>query len=258
MQLMLLEKQNKKRLDIARGNGAADLNLSMQLVPQQQMQIKQQHPPKASPAPSPVQNNKPSPITAAGKAKKALAPKRNRKPSATANTSTPQGTGADLGPALSNGRPAGGVTKKEYSTPLTPAAETDNKKKRKGSSGESPKKQGKVASNAKKEKTTPKPKKEDTKPNGEVADLEEDKLDSEGAKMAPPSAAYFPGTLGGTDKMISVDILGGDSSDGNFFNTNNGIDDFDFSFFEGNDGGLSDSITAFSWNNPIEGRDRSS
>lgn len=247
MQLMLLEKQNKKRLDIARGNGAADLNLSMQLAPQQQqMQIKQQHPPKASPAPSPVQNNKPSPVTTAAKAKKATAAKRSRKPSAAAN-STPSS-------AADNGRP--GTAKKEYSTPLTPAAETDNKKKRKGSGGDSPKKQSKTSA-AKKEKATPKPKKEEPKPTHEVAEVEEEKLDFDG-KMAPPSSAgFFPGTLGGNDKMMSVDILGGDSTDGNFFSSNNGIDEFDFSFFEGNDGGLSDSITAFSWNNPIEGADRS-
>lgn len=256
MQLMLLEKQNKRRLDIARNNGAADLNLSMQLVQQPQIQNKlQQHPPKASPAPSPVQNSKLSPVITVSKAKKAPAAKKSRKPSVAATHTTPLNTGVEANLALSNGRPAGGVSKKEYSTPLTPAAEVDSsKKKRKSSGGDSPKKQIKANAAVKKEKPAPKPKKEEAKSNGEASDFGDDRLDAEGNKMPPPNSAYFTASLGNNDKMISVDILGGDSVDGNFFAANSGMDDFDFSFLEGGDNSLNDTM-GFAWNNPIEGGD---
>lgn len=248
MQLMLLEKQNKKRLDIARGNGATDMNLAMQLSQQLQMQIKQQHPPKASPAPSPVQNNKPSPENNGAKSKKAPAAKRSRKSSVANPGSTPQNT-FDVNQTHPNGRPAAGVPKKEYTTPLTPAAEVDsNKKKRKSTSGDSPKKQQKGTAAVKKEKQAPKAKKEENNNNGDVDIFDSGKLETDEDKMPPPSAGYFPGTLGANEKMITVDMLSGDASDGTFF----AGDDFEFPFFDGSDG-MGDSMPTFGWNNPIEG-----
>lgn len=253
MQLMLLEKQNKKRLDIARGNGTTDMNLALQLG--QQMQIKQQHPPKASPAPSPVQNNKPSPGANGAKAKKPPVAKRSRKSSIATSGSTPLNT-SDANQMPPNGRPSGVAAKKEYVTPLTPAADVDSsKKKRKSTSGDSPKKQQKGATAAKKEKPASKVKKEESKANGEIDTFEEAKLETDGEKMPPPAAAFFPGTVGANDKMMSVDILGADSADGNYFATSSGMDDFDFSFFDGGDG-IGDTIPNFGWNNAIEGADR--
>lgn len=255
MQLMLLEKQNKKRLDIARGNGTADMNLALQPGQQLQMQIKQQHPPKASPAPSPVQNNKPSPGNNGAKAKKAPAAKRSRKSSIATSGSTPLSI-SDTNQMPPNGRPSGVAAKKEYTTPLTPAAEVDpSKKKRKSTSGESPKKLQKGATPAKKEKPASKVKKEESKANGEIDTFDDAKLETDGEKMPPPAAGYFPGTVGANDKMMSVDILGAESTDGNYFATSSGMDDFDFSFLDGGDG-IGDTITNFGWNNAIEGADR--
>lgn len=217
MQLMLLEKQNKKRLDIARNNGSDGAI---------------QGPPKASPAPSPVLNNK----TLPGKGKKPTA-RRNRKASTTLDATT------------TTGGSAGGVLKKEYTTPLTPAAEVETKRKRKSTSApDSPKK-------AKGKKDTKK--KKDDK---DLSDGDEGKRGETNStdKMPPPSAAYFSSTIA-NDKMVTVDILGG-GAETNFFSSggNSSIDDIDFDFnlfLDSGDNGLTETIGGFNWGNLIEGAD---
>lgn len=253
MQLMLLEKQNKKRLDIAR-SGTADVNLNMQQI-QQPLQMGLQHQAKASPAPSPSSNNKFSPVNATAKPKKAAPVKRGRKSSNVG--STPQSAGPENGAAGSNGRTTGGPMKKEQTTPITQAAEVDNKKKRKSTTGDSPKKLSKNTNANNKEKSTPKLKREEA-PKADNDGLEfvdqknADTSDSD--KMPPPSTSYFLSSLS-NDKM-TVDILGGGNGDANFFNPSggSGIDDMDFNFLflEGGDNGLNDTI-GFNWGNPIEG-----
>ncbi|EGW30490.1 uncharacterized protein SPAPADRAFT_52570 [Spathaspora passalidarum NRRL Y-27907] len=118
-QLLLLEKQNSKRLESARQ-------------------------PDTVPTPQAQQPGK-SPNM--GKKKKEPAVKRGRKGSVTQQTTTPavsqpNSAGNNLGGSVNN-TPT--ITKKEYSIPLTPVSEPNdaNKRKRKNSTGgnDSPKKQ---------------------------------------------------------------------------------------------------------------------
>lgn len=215
MQLMLLEKQNKKRLDIAR-NGSAELQL---------MEHK-------SPGASPGLNTKPLPVITAAKVKKYVAAKRGRKPST--NGVTPQ--------ASDDSR---GTLKKEYTTPLTPATDNEpNKKKRKN--GESPKKEKPVA---KKDKLPPK--KKDLFKAEDNAEFSEERADE--------GTDYFHASLADGDKMMAVDILGGNGQgENNFFSSggNSSIDDIEFDFrlfLDGGDNGLNENMNGFNWGNPIEG-----
>lgn len=238
MQLMLLEKQNKKRLDIARLNGTID-NPPQQMLPAMQMNNQMQM--RNSPVSSPHPNNKPSPVANSAKVKKEPA-KRGRKSSVTMNNmGTPLSNGSDNNG--SNGRAA---NKKENTTPPTPITELEpGKKKRKA---ESPKK----AKPAPAKKAMAKPKKSDDR-----AEEDEDKnLDIGPSAMGPPDSLYPP-SMG--EKILSSGILGsGGSHEANFFNSggNSSIDDIDFDFnlfLEGGDGGLNDGITGLGWGNPIEG-----
>lgn len=258
MQLMMLEKQNKKRLDIARNTGGQEMNGMPVQLPLGGMQMENQAPPKASPAPSPHLNSNPSPMSGAAKPKKAQPGKKGRKPNSGANgaasvTATPNQAN---GVVPQNG-------KKDSITPLTPAAETDitSKKKRKSSTAKSPAKKPATVKEVKEEG----PKKEsDDKFDPEI--MEAGSLDKkpefpDDNSSSQPSSMYFQ-SLGGNDKMISVDILGGSGNgDGShLFNSggNSGMVDIDFEFnnlLDSGDGGLNDSITGFNWGNPIEGSD---
>lgn len=277
MQLMLLEKQNKKRLDIARNNGGGDMALLNALnagmlpphAQQQGMQPgaqppQQQVPPKASPAPSPVINNKLSPSSSAGNKRKKEPPaKRGRKPSAAstnangANVAMTPGSSApgSINANASNHATPGSVNAnalKKESSPLTPAAEVDTlKRKRKNGAGsDSPKKQAITKSAAaKKEKSI----KEVDEANG--------KKEEDPSSMPPPSSFNSVGLLG---QIFPVEILGNNpSGDQNFFGggnpSNGGLDDIDFDFNlfldGGADNGLNDSIGGFNWGNvdTIEG-----
>lgn len=271
MQLMMLEKQNKKRLDIARNTGGGDLGImpQMQQLPPGGATVLMENlaPPKASPAPSPNLHNKASPMSGgAGKAKKTQPGKKGRKPSAINTTGAGSNGSSSVANTPGSTSGIGGGVKKENVTPLTPAAEVDmsNKKKRKSLAAKSPAK--KVA--------TGKDKNDESGPAKKELDddrFDPDIMDASGLDKKPdftdddtrgqPSSMYFQ-SLGGNDKMISVDILGGSGGgDGsNLFNTggNSGIDDIDFEFnnlLDGGDGGLNDSITGFNWGNPIEGSD---
>lgn len=257
MQLMLLEKQNKKRLDIARVTGGTDGNGIQMSIPVGQ-------PPhmKASPVPSPSLNTKSSPNpNSLASTKKPV--KRNRKLSASSNAASPHTSAPSDGPNNgSNSRAASNAPKKEYVSPLTPAAESDSKKKRKNTGGEATtKKAAKPA--VKKEKATPKLKKAVEKGDAETNDSTEKKLDSsDSSKMPPPppGGSFYQNI--GNEKVMNVDILGsgGNPSEGNFFGTggNSSIDDVDFGFnlfLDGGDVGLNDDLTGFNWGNPIEGND---
>lgn len=283
MQLMLLEKQNKKRLDIARSNGGTDISLLNALnasmlpphVQQQGMQPnsqppQQQVPAKSSPAPSPVINNKLSPSSSAGNKRKKEPPaKRGRKPSAasvnangsnvamTPGSSAPGSINNTSSNASNHPTPgsintnAPGLIKKDNS-PLTPNAEVDSlKRKRKNAAGsDSPKKQAITKSaGAKKEKS--------------IKEVDESsvKKEDDPSKMPPPSAFNSVGQSG---QIFPVEILGGNpSGDQNFFGgsnpSNGGLDDIDFDFNlfldGGADNGLNDSISGFNWGNvdTIEG-----
>lgn len=153
MQLMLLEKQNKKRLDIARNNGNENGQQQPTMLPPQSNQpttntTNSNHntpalPPKPSPAPSPIIGNKPSPSGSnGGKRKKDAPAKRGRKPSATNTNSSSNSTHTT--PITAPAPAPNTLLKKEYNVPLTPASEIDNsasKRKRKLTGNESPKKQ---------------------------------------------------------------------------------------------------------------------
>lgn len=254
MQLMLLEKQNKKRLDIARNSSAGDLNSMPQMQQVQQdggmmQQGLQNAPPKASPAPSPVLNNKNLPST---KSKKATTAKKATKASAAAAAS-----GASARSSMSGG------VKRENITPLTPAADSDfTNKKRKGSTSDSPAKKASSKAGVKKEEEKSKKKSEEKSDSQLIEGIDLDKKpDGQDEDKFQPSSAYFHASLGGNDKMVSVDILGGATNgDNNFFNSavTSGMDDVDFefnNFLDSADAGLNDSITGFNWGNPIEGGD---
>lgn len=156
MQLMLLEKQNKKRLDIARNNGGENPQQQPMLPPQTNQPMANPNnnggsnnhtpdlPSKPSPAPSPIIANKPSPSGAnGGKRKKDAPAKRGRKPSST-NTNSSSNS-SHTTPITAPAPAPNPLLKKEYNAPLTPASEIDNtasKRKRKLTGNESPKKQG--------------------------------------------------------------------------------------------------------------------
>lgn len=219
MQLMLLEKQNKKRLDIARFNVGGEATMA---------QAGLEAPKQSSPAPSPHPTSRASPGTAAPKQKRALAAKRTRKPSA--NGSTPQSAGTD-----NSINPRAGTKKKAAS----PELEVAKKRKK---SPESPKK-GVKTPTLKKEK----PKKED-KPD-------ERRQSTEG-KMPPPNAFYSQPLA---ERVSTDILGNGGSGDGvNFFTSggNSSIDDIDFDFnlfLDGGDEGMSGGLSGFSWGNPVEG-----
>lgn len=249
MQLMLLEKQNKKRLDIAR-NGNVDGSAVLQMNQPVHME---QHLAKVSPAPSPTLNTKPLPVTNTTKPKKAPA-KRNTK--ANANGVTPQSSGTDSTDASNTHSNAS--LKKEYATPLTPTTDPEtNRKKRKGSNVDSPKKQHKsAATGAKKDKAPPKSKKDNFKNEGNG-----DKHDPSAQAAVDGPNDYFHTAVPDGDKMISVDILGANGQgETNFFSSggNSSIDDIDFDFrlfLDGGDNALNESMNGFNWGNPIEGED---
>lgn len=246
MQLMLLEKQNKKRLDIARRDSGSDINIQQPQPPQPPLppQVQQQQqqpsgsaqttpamPSKPSPAPSPIISNKSSP---GGRKKKETASKRGRKPS---NASTTNNQTPISNPSQSN-ISGNTMLKKENNTPLTPALENDNngnlaaKRKRKNNTGkDSPKKQAiaKTPSNfvappptnntpidnnkSKKKKTgkeTPKLKNEEdpTLSAGSTDHGINLPSSSENSNMPPPSSALnFQTTVSQNDQMFP-DILG--------------------------------------------------
>lgn len=254
MQLMLLEKQNKKRLEIARLSGNGDgTGVTAQLPPSQQ-QI------KALPIPSPSLNNKASPNPNTLNSTKKVA-KRNRKTSSASAVASPLTLNNSESAGNGSSGP-GSMPKKEFTTPLTPAAESDSsKKKRKSTANDTASKKAAKAP-VKKEKATPKikkavPKSETEQPPSETNDKKSESSDS--SKMPPPGGSFYQ-TIS-SDKMIGLDILGGGTnSDGNFFGAggSSSIDDVDFDFnlfLDGGDVGLNDGLTGFNWGNPIEGGD---
>jgi hypothetical protein len=248
MQLMLLEKQNKKRLDFARNNGNPDANLGFGGLPpnQQPMGNQQIQPPQVpnltgmgqspqnlqKPSPntannSPHNTNKPSPSLGNGKKKKDQGSKRSRK-SSVANgpvSASQNSTQAANTPSL---------LKKEYTTPLTPASEPSadaNKRKRKNSvSAESPKKQTKASGQG-------------TKIDKPISENPETKEET----LAPSFNEPIP-----KDQIFNVDILGNGGTDTqNYFGNTTGDIDFDFNqFLDSNaDATLGDGINGFNWGN---------
>lgn len=262
MQLMLLEKQNKKRLDIARNNGTADPNGLMapnsgMMQPQAQLQQgnSQTQALNASPAAvinSPVVNNKPSPTTnnstAASKRKKDAPLKRGRKSSATSipAAKTPNvnsGATSATSNNPTNNNNGGTAFKKDYSAPLTPASESANdaiskRKRRNTSTAESPNKQTVTKNSASKEKPIP----------------EEPSKDKKNEDVLPStSSASFQDQP--SDQIFSVEILGGNNNnDNHLFGApinNGGLDDIDFDFNQFLDGSgdnsLNDGMNGFNW-----------
>lgn len=268
MQLMLLEKQNKKRLDIARNSGSSDPNtlatLTAGMLPPNQQQVQQlqmlqqsqqaqqqnqqnqppqnpirtptSNPSKPSPAtmtgPSPVIGNKPSP--GGTKKRKESTAKRGRKPSVSSqNNTTP-----------SNSATTPSHLKKGFSTPLTPTSETPNdttgaanKRKRKGSGvNESPKKLAANKATIKKESDVIEEEKEEKK---------QDDLD---AMVAPDVASNFQEI--GQDQLFSMQTLDSGNGDGHLFGNglnSNGLDEIDFDFNLFLDGNVNDGINTFNW-----------
>lgn len=249
MQLMLLEKQNKKRLDIARDGGANEQNSSFlgtgMLPPQgqQNAQLGPQHPQisqKLSPATasnSPVINSKSSPNTV-GKKKKEPPAKRGRKAS-TSNASS--GGNPNINTAVTN---TPSLLKKEYNTPLTPTSESANESKRKNvSTGDSPKK---LPKNSKKEKTI----KEES---SSTFSTNNKKVDDD---LAPPSiTSAFNDAITSNEHAFPVEIISNSAEPQGYFGTGAqpSLDDIDFDFnqfLDGNgDSGLNDGIGGFSWGN---------
>ncbi|KAM9918133.1 hypothetical protein OXX80_013054 [Metschnikowia pulcherrima] len=243
MQLMVLERQNKKRLDIARSNGTTESPVAMQQV-QQPMHMNQ-----GPPAQSPHMSNHASPGGVAKPKRESV--KKGKQP-ASNNAMTPKSAGTETG-AL-NGR-ASTQTKREREAPLTPAADTEGtKKKKKLSGGDSPKKPAK-STGAKREKATPKIKAAD-EPGAEIENG--DVGDSMNGKMPPPSGPFFQPTLGSVEIIAGSEAGASGNGEVNFFNPggNSSIDDIDFdfnSFLDGGDEGLNDGLSGFNWGNPIEG-----
>lgn len=256
MQLMLLEKQNKKRLDIARltGNGDAAVGQIIQM-PSGTAQLKN------SPIPSPGTNNKASPNPSSlNSAKKAV--KRGRKTSFSSNAVSPLTTAsAEASTSSLNGRSTGIGPKKDIPAPLTPAAESEGGKKKRKNTGTDTTTKKSAKPTIKKEKPAPKTKKSSTvKNDADASDNNKTKPDSaDSAKMPPPGGSFYQ-TIS-SEKTMSVDILSsGNSGEGVFLGTggNSTIDDVDFDFnlfLDGGDVGLNDGLTGFNWGNPIEGAD---
>lgn len=235
VQLMLLEKQNKKRLEKARLNGFSD----------SQMPSAGGQQPKISPIPSPIPKASPNPAAAlAGKKGK-----RGLKQSVSSEGISPS-TAETEGSGSSNGRT--GAVKKECAVPPTPAAEGEPQKKKRKNNSELTKKATKP--DVKKEKLTPKLKKAAIS-KSEPDAKESYKRGMESRMPTPGGSLYQPI---GNEKMINVDILGSGSGEGMFFGTGASLNiddvDFDFNLFlDSGDVGLNDSLTGFAWGDPIEG-----
>jgi hypothetical protein len=255
MQLMLLEKQNKKRLDIARNNGNPDANLGFggmppnhgqQPIGNQQLQPHQvpnatgmgqspQNPQKPSPNTannSPHITNKPSP-SLGGKKKKEQVSKRSRKSSVAGAPVSASQNGAQTVNTPS-------LLKKDYTTPLTPASEPSadvNKRKRKNSvAAESPKKHANSAGKL--------------KAGGQGTKI--DKPISENPETKEETLAPSFNEPISKDQIFNVEILGNGGTDTqNYFGNTTGDIDFDFNqFLDGNtDATLGDSINGFNWGN---------
>lgn len=261
MQLMLLEKQNKKRLDIARNNGTADPNGLMALNPgvmppqaqlQQHANSQNQNASPAAIVNSPVVNSRPSPTAnnaaAVAKRKKDPPAKRGRKPSATSVPTNLKAANANssAASATSNNPPNnsnnGPVFKKEYSAPLTPASESANdavskRKRRNTSTTESPNKQSVTKNIASKEKPIP----------------EEPSKDKKNDDILPAASSSFQDQP--NDQIFPVEILGGNNNNDNHLfgapMNNGGLDDIDFDFNQFLDGSgdnsLNDGMNGFNW-----------
>lgn len=238
MQLMLLEKQNKKRLDIARNNGTTDFSLvsmsnnvnNMNMLPPNTGNSGPQQKPSpgiSGGSGSPSITKAPSPGSNGAKKKKERPVKRGRKPSTSGASQD-----AALGPNLSTN------LKKEYTTPLTPSSEAPNEPatKKKKKAADSPKKQPAASTNAK-----------------------GDKKDKESGTFNGSQQPNFEG--GSNDQMFP--ILGGSSNNDNQMfgagSNGGGLDDIDFDFNLFLDGGadanMHDGIGGFNWGNvdAIEG-----
>ena len=238
MQLMLLEKQNKKRLDIARNNGTTDFSLvsmsnnvnNMNMLPPNTGNSGPQQKPSpgiSGGSGSPSITKAPSPGSNGAKKKKERPVKRGRKPSTFGASQD-----AALGPNLSTN------LKKEYTTPLTPSSEAPNEPatKKKKKAADSPKKQPAASTNAK-----------------------GDKKDKESGTFNGSQQPNFEG--GSNDQMFP--ILGGSSNNDNQMfgagSNGGGLDDIDFDFNLFLDGGadanMHDGIGGFNWGNvdAIEG-----
>ncbi|CUM65644.1 uncharacterized protein PRCAT00003292001 [Priceomyces carsonii] len=238
MQLMLLEKQNKKRLDIARktsGDQPGSLDSGMFPPHTQQIQLKQS---PAAISNSPIINSKPSPSILNNKKKKEPPAKRGRKVSGAGNTLN----------GLNNVQANNQGLQMEYSTPLTPASETTSdplsKRKRKNASlTESPKKQANKGSNT------------------HSAGKKEQAIKEEPAKLGGGDSLGTSSTMttlpdSNGDNIFQVEILGGSNSESSTFfgpngQPNTGLDEIDFDFnqfLEGNgEPALSEGMSGFNW-----------
>jgi hypothetical protein len=233
MQLMLLEKQNKKRLDIARNNGNGD---AANMLPPGQV--------KASPhANSPVINNKPSPGATAAK-RKAPAARKKKASVAAGGDGDEYGSDKVVKPKV-EADTAAARGFKDDSVPLTPVSETpiDSKRKRDaGKNSESPKRA--ATKKAAKEKD-PKDKTEDDA----AFDANDDAFPGQGMHGSFATSAPFPDLLDPTQEpLIPVDVTDGAHADTALFGSaSNGLD-FDFNLFL--DGGPdNDGIASFTWGN---------
>lgn len=253
MQLILMEKQNKMRLEMTRLNGSIDGSSQItQMSAASPQQI------KSSPIPSPRLSSKPSPNSIAHGSNRKIV-KWSRKQSISSTGASPPTTSGTEGPgSTNNGRSTGAAPKKEFTTPLTPAAESEViKKKRKGSSIYVSNKKA-VKAPPKKEKPTTKFKKTTFKGDVELLEGEKKFEPSDSAKMPPPGELFYQNH---NDKMVNPDFIGANGNpDGNFFGTGSNLSiddvDFDFSMFlDDGDVVLNDGLTGFNWTNPIEGGD---
>lgn len=268
MQLMLLEKQNKKRLDIAKNNGMeAQISINSSMLPPGQLQSdmrSQQNLQRGSPTTimnSPVTNTEPSPNLAK---KKDFAPKKSRKSSynntnANSNGSNKANAASNLNSIPSNvANGSANATnsngsiidskqfKKEYSTPLTPNSEANEgtgKRKRKNTHNqESPNKSLPKTSardrNMPNENQSLKAADKDTVPD----QLNEGIHDS----IVPSNLLLFP-------SEILYNNSNGKSEQLNFLDSSNRatLDEVEFDFNQfldaGNVNGLPDSISNYNW-----------
>lgn len=248
MQLMLLEQQNKKRLDIARNNGNTDPNgiisMSSGMLPPQQPQQPNQPVQKGSSSnvSSPVINNKPgNPSLNTNKRKKEPPNKCGRKPSTVGNLNNgvvPGSSNNSIGSGPVNG---GNVS---YSTPLTPASEAPNETKRKRKSVVSVESPNKQPSNRLSSAG---------KDNVIQEEPHNDKKEDANTHLNVPET-----TTQHNEKGFAVEILGNNHNENpSYFDSGNpnigGLDDIDFDFNQFLDGTsehpLNDSIGGFNWGN---------
>lgn len=231
MQLMLLEKQNKKRLDIARNSGNGDAAMP----PPGQV--------KASPhANSPVINNKPSPGAAAAKRKAPATRKKKASVAGVGDGDEFSGDKAVKPKAEADAAAARGF--KDDSVPLTPVSETpiDSKRKRDaGKTSESPKRAAKKAAKEK----DPKDKPEDD----EAFDANGDAFPGQSMHGSFAMSAPFPDLLDPTlEHLLPVEVTDGAHADTALFGSASHGLDFDFNLFL--DGGPdNDGIASFNWGN---------